>query len=343
MEKQRLLHHFSFLELSILSTIIYFDFFDYPLTFNELKKYLYWPKSLSGERNGATYADIEDSMGDESPLRQYLTEKYGFWCLRGREEIISLRQERYKIAQRKYAFFRKVFCILGWIPFVRAAFITNTLSYNNTREESDIDLFIVSQSSHLWTVRFFWNSILTILRLRPGQSKGKKEKICANFFVSEQHLDLSDVALKNTRNEVFDVHLAHLFTVIVPIFDEKKVFRNFLSANSWAAAFFPHDHFQLLTEGRRLRLRYGERVVKSVMEWIFSSPSFEERLMDYQLRIMPKELKESALVSENVIVRNDILKFHLNDRRKEILRTFNRRLNDWYIRLDQEHFRDITL
>jgi len=52
------------------------------------------------------------------------------------------------------------------LPFIKAIYICNSLTFNKVDEESDIDLFIICQEKRLWIARFFSVFFFFILRLK---------------------------------------------------------------------------------------------------------------------------------------------------------------------------------
>ena len=85
--------------LSIISTIAYFDIFDYPLTAWEIWKYLY------GVR--AQYIDIVNKL-DDLASEGGIETRNGFYFLPKRNAIVNVRLERYLIAEKKYKKGQKV-------------------------------------------------------------------------------------------------------------------------------------------------------------------------------------------------------------------------------------------
>jgi hypothetical protein len=41
------------------------------------------------------------------------------------------------------------------LPFVKAIYICNSITFNSLRKDSDIDLFIITKANRLWLDRFF--------------------------------------------------------------------------------------------------------------------------------------------------------------------------------------------
>ncbi len=331
-----LINNFSFLEMALLSTLIYFDQFDYPLTSIELKKWIYWPGFLSSG-TPLDLLDIETTLQKSAQLSSVIETSSGFWFLRGRSDLIFTRGKRYREAQKKYRRLRRVLFWTRAVPFIRAVFVTNTLSYNNTRKESDIDLFMITAKDKMWSARFFMVSFLKLCGIRPRRDGYHQDAVCANFWVAESHLGVAEVAWRNRRGEIVDVHLAHLFGCMVPVWDDKNMLKKFFAENHWIDTFFGNDYHNRLNSTRRIRHTVLTRFCQSLLEKIFFEKGFERKVRQFQMKVLPVSLQKAALEHDTrVVVSDTILKFHLNDRRCDVLHEFSRRLNEYEEQLCQE-------
>lgn len=293
------------LKKSILSTLVYFNIFDYPLTAWEAWKYLY---GVSAE-----YLDVVLALDELSAQGKIETQK-GFYFFNGRQGLCNLRLKRYLIAEKKYKKARRILKIISIMPFVRFIGIINTLSYNNAREESDIDVLVMACPQRLWLVRFFTVSFLRIFGLRPN-GQDRSDRICLNFFVSPDGMDFENIALKPK-----DIHLAHIIMQMVPIYDEQGYSEEFANANIWAREIFPNFFAMRFLPERVVYLGWFGLRVKKVLEFILSlapKNTFEAVFKKIQMFIMPKILKDCANKDTNVVLNEKLLKFHVNDRREE--------------------------
>ena len=169
----------SFIELFILNTIVYFDLFDYPLTLNEIHVNLY---TGGMEGPALTLAEIEECLQNSPKLKKIIATQSGFYFLKKRKEIIQTRLERYNLADKKFQIALRAVRIFKYLPFIKLVAVCNNLGYANAREESDIDLFVITAKNRLWFVRFFLIAIIYALGLRPPKAK-VKDKICLSYYV----------------------------------------------------------------------------------------------------------------------------------------------------------------
>lgn len=297
---------------SIFSTLVYFDIFDYPLTAWEVWKYLY------GIR--AEYIDVVNWL-DDLASEESIETRNGFYFLPKRNTIVDVRLERYLVAKEKYKKVKRILKILSCMPFIRCICIINTLSYDNAKKESDIDVMLMVEPKKLWLARLFCVSFLKIFNLRPNEEK-RADTICLNFIAGLDGLDFSEIALKPE-----DMHLAHIVSRAVPIFDEKNYYDDFFLKNKWILGIFPNAYQMELSSRRIIRMHAVGGFLKKCIESFLSA--FPKNILELlaqriQMEIMPKNLKSAANKNTNVIFSNTILKFHVKDRREE----YNRRWKD---------------
>ena len=162
------------IEKNIIKSICYFDIFDYPLTLPEIHQWLFQIKT--------NLSDLKSVFEQSEFLKEKIGQKDGFYFLNGREEIIEIRKKRKEISEKKIKRAKKI-CkwLLFFNPFVKGVAVCNDLAYFNAPENSDIDLFIITQKNSIWAARFFLVFSLKLFGLRPTE-KNKKDKICLSFL-----------------------------------------------------------------------------------------------------------------------------------------------------------------
>lgn len=58
------------------------------------------------------------------------------------------------------AFLKKWKFLYCNFPFVEEIFLANSISFNALKENSDIDLFVITKQGRIWTARFIMSLIL---------------------------------------------------------------------------------------------------------------------------------------------------------------------------------------
>src|SRR3989339_357429 len=120
---------------SIIKTLAWFDVFNYPLTINEIQQY--------------TGIIIKSPLDLEGLIGMH----QNFFHLQNRSSIIQNRLQTNKHAEKLWKKIYQWSWIFKITPFLKMVAVCNTLSFNNPDKESDIDLFIVTERSHLFTAR----------------------------------------------------------------------------------------------------------------------------------------------------------------------------------------------
>lgn len=197
------------LENVILQTLIYSDIFDYPLTIDELHRFLVVPSSLS---------DVEQCL----VLIKGVSLKDGYYYLEGRSEIVELRKSR-AAASRK-VFERAMFYgrILGALPFVRMVALTGSLAMLNLSKNPDMDFMLVTAHRRVWTARAFAILFGKITRLFG-------DTICPNLIISERALEWP----------LHDLYSARELCQMIPISGYDLYLRLF-AANAWTRSLLPN-------------------------------------------------------------------------------------------------------
>jgi predicted nucleotidyltransferase len=198
-------------------SVLYHDIFDYPLSFAELIKW----------QVGKGIGGIKSSIS--------ITAKKGYYHVDSREGLIYKRQLRKRISAKKLKIAQKSAKILAMIPTVKMVAITGSLAMQNSTDDSDIDLLIVTKSETLWTTRLI---VYTLLRatgylLRKPRVKNERNALCLNIWLDEKDL----VWKKADRN----LYTAHEIAQIVPLVNKNKTYEMFLNENKWILNFWPNS------------------------------------------------------------------------------------------------------
>jgi hypothetical protein len=204
----------SAVESAILQTITYVDVFDYPLTPEEVHRY------LIGIPAPAEKVTQILSNGHLVPDR--LNRRDGYFFLSGRAEIVETRRRREKVSKEMWPVARHYGRLLAALPFVRMVAITGSLAVNNVEPPADIDYLIVTEHGRLWSCRA-WTILLVRLAARRGVH------LCPNYFLSERHL----------RFEEQNLYTAHELAQMIPI-SGLPIYRRMRQLNAWTADFLPN-------------------------------------------------------------------------------------------------------
>lgn len=217
------------MEKAILRTLAYSDIFDYPLTEEEIWKWLVLENRRQKTEDRKRFAH---SLGFALNSRQIRVTK-GFYHLPIREEIVKIRQQRRIYSKLKLKLAEKVAGILRLIPWIKLIGITGALAMNNADKDDDIDLLIITAKNRLWLTRLFSVSLVELIgkRRRPGDKK-VKDKICLNMLLDESHLTIPE--------KERDLFSAHEVCQMKPLWEKDRTYQEFLKANQWSQEFLPN-------------------------------------------------------------------------------------------------------
>jgi len=289
---------------AIIKTISFFDMFDFPLTSLEVWKYLSVSVDLLSLENNLT------GLVEAGKIEK----NNGFYYLFGREKIIIDRLQRYNYAERKFARVFWVSQIFRFIPWVEMVAVGNLIGVNNLRDGGDIDLFIVARAGRLWLVRFFTTALMTLFRLRPRPG-AERDKICLSFYASDQALNFEELLLNHD-----DWYLVYWLAGLRPIFDRNHNYEKLISNNAWLKEKIPN--WFPAGSATRHEVEQGDgKFYNKFVDIIFGS--WEKTLKSWQMKHFPGEIKSLMNQDKRVIVNDNMIKLHTNDRRGVFQEKFN--------------------
>jgi hypothetical protein len=224
---------------AILRALVYADMFDYPLTEEEVGRWMIESKSkFKSKRKKEDQENQENQLNQVKRVLEKLVDKGEVvgrgerLCLKGREKVFQIREERERWSREKWKIARRVGRWLKIIPIVKMVAVTGTLAMNNCREDDDVDLMIITSPGWLWTTRAVVTGWLVVLglRRRPGVEKAKG-KVCANVWLSEGDLKVEPGG--------YVLYLAHEVLQAEPVVDKGGIYSEFLAENAWVKDWLP--------------------------------------------------------------------------------------------------------
>lgn len=226
------------LQKSILKTLAYGAVFNYPLTADEIWKYLI--VETEGKKQEARSYPLPVTRYALQKSLQFLREqgligrKDGYYFLSGMDSGVIQRKNREKIATKKNARALKFVNFVKYIKTVKLVGISGSLAMNNADADDDIDLFIIARKGTAWTTRVMSVALAEAMgmRRRPEVFYGR-DKLCLNMFVDEAHMGVPE--------EERDLFSAHEVVQMVPIYEKDGTYKRFLRANLWVNDFLPNS------------------------------------------------------------------------------------------------------
>lgn len=287
-----------------LATLAYADIFDFPLSKEELKRWL-------------IFSNQPLTSAGKVEFRKKL------FFLKGRGRVLRVRQRRSKEVNLKLHIVYQTAHILKIIPSISLVGVTGGLALGNAEAHDDIDLFIIAQPGTLWATRFFATVLVELTgRRRHPQEKEIGNSICLNMFMTENNLALA----KKDR----DLFSAHEVLQMQPLWQRGSTYKKFLIANSWAESYLPNAWEEKNYELRFMK--HDKHKEKILRRFIFHNSyfllQFIEPLFKYLQLIYMHHHRTTEIVTDTVI------RFHPKDARIWIKKELGTRLKRLGIPLD---------
>ena len=277
----------------ILFSIYYHNIFEYPLTSEELT---HW-------RPGEKLVKNPKSL-------QAIIEKDGLFFFKGKERLIAERKKREKISKKKIELAKRGAKIISKIPTVKMVGLTGALAMTNAKENSDIDLFIITKEKTLWTSRAIAILLLDILKVpRNAGGRVEKDKLCLNMWLDEEDL----VWDKMDRN----FYTAHEIAQIIPLINKDGTYEKFINKNRWIGDFWPNTAKMLSPkEIRNLNKKQKKNIVFQYLYGLISN-FFEPIAFIFQYLYMKRKITREIVTRTRAI-------FHPRDWGKIVLSELNK-------------------
>lgn len=287
---------------SIIKTLCYADVFDYPLTLDEIWKYLISKKRVSKE----------ELKREIKSLNSKIKKKDKFYFLSGGSEIIKNRKLKEKESREKNKKLKKIIPSLFIVPTVQFIGVSGALAMENADKYDDIDLFVITKKNTLWITRLILIIILQIFgKRRKRLEKNPRDKICLNFLIDETELNFSK------RNDLYN---AHEICQMKPVFNKNNTYEKFMDTNKWLGKFLPNA-VKYGNKQNNTQI-YSESIFSFVLRLVLRFSALEIFAKKLQLWYMKKHRTRE-------IISDSILAFHPVDYKTRIMNVYKAKLKKY--------------
>ncbi|HEX7458527.1 MAG TPA: hypothetical protein VF301_08845 [Ginsengibacter sp.] len=200
----------------ILKTLAYFDYFNYPLSNEDIRSFLC-------RQCDQSYVDeiLIQLTGDK-----IIFKIQEFYSLQNKPSFINKRCKGNLMAVKQLSIARKAARLISRFPFVETVAVSGSLSKHYADEKTDIDFFIITNANRLWIARTLMHLFKKLTYIA-----GKQHWFCMNYYVDETGMEIQE---KN-------IFTAMEIVTLLPM-EGLKHFQKFIEANAWTNNFFPaHD------------------------------------------------------------------------------------------------------
>jgi hypothetical protein len=240
-------------ESSIVRILAYFSIFQYPLSRDEIKKFLHTPADIVFLDNSLTHLVEKGSI--------FKTD--GLYSLEPGIAIVNKRRQGNLRAEKLLPKAMRIGKFLSAFPYVRGIGISGSLSKMYADKNADIDFFIITRANRLWVARTLMHLFKKLTFLT-----GQQHFYCMNYYVDENALKLEDQ----------NIYTAVETITLLPVKGESM--HDFFVANSWVREWFAgygvkqnesrHQPRQSWTKKlieRMLNNSFGDRLDNYLMNW----------------------------------------------------------------------------
>lgn len=258
-------------------------------------------------------------------------ENQGHVALKSFADQIDSGREREFYFPRKLRHARRVASYLRRLPWVRTVCLCNTTALGQARDEGDLDFFIIAKAGTIWRTRFFATLPFKLLGVRPISQAHRRivassrvplslrakldgarqstDPVCLSFFVTDDALDLSNSMLSED-----DPYFRYWFLSLLPLTDD-GVLKSLWDQNTKIRQRYPLAKRWMALDGDDLTTVHSAQC--PVLSHRAQPSWMERKLKAFQKKQFPAVIKEAANQGTGVIVSDQMLKFHVEDRRSE--------------------------
>ena len=201
------------LESAVVEAVAYADVFDWPLTPDEVHRYLPVP---------ATRGQVDEVLARPA-LRRFLDGSDGFVKLQGRAGLVGGRRRRAAASASLWPRAIRYARLVASLPFVRLVAITGSLAVDAAEGSADVDLLVVTEDGRLWLSRAMSMGVVRVAAL-------DRLRLCPNYLLAESALRIEDRSL----------FTAHELVQMVPVADS-PAYGELLRQNAWFRDFLPNS------------------------------------------------------------------------------------------------------
>ncbi len=207
---------------TILTTLKYFDQFNFPLSFNEL--WIRLPFKINQKKLQLILKKLIEQ-------KQIIGQK-NYYCLAKRKKVFNIRFQRKKITLQKEQQAAKFLNFVKKIPFIIGVAYTGSMAAYNADKKADLDFLIVTQRNRLWLARFLVLIFASLQHRRPKLGKKITNQWDFNLWLEEDNLEMP--ADRQTLYEVYELLQVRWLV------DKANLANLILQQNNWLKKFVPN-------------------------------------------------------------------------------------------------------
>ncbi|PJE57816.1 MAG: hypothetical protein COU81_04060 [Candidatus Portnoybacteria bacterium CG10_big_fil_rev_8_21_14_0_10_36_7] len=169
------------LERATLTTIAYHNSLSLALSSTEIYKFL------------ANITPTQFCLGEirlalkDLTAKKTINESNGFFCLKNEKTLINQRLKNQKVTIKKWEKLNKLAWIIASLPYIKTSFVTGSIASDNARNNSDLDILVITNKNRFWTARAILTIVFTVLGQRRHDTY-IKDRLCHSALVTDGQL-----------------------------------------------------------------------------------------------------------------------------------------------------------
>jgi len=200
--------YFNDLDHAVFFTLVYSDYFNYPL--KKTESYQHLPKVwdwdfLTGvklksdrfkiDKNSENFTKSLEKLEKAKKIAKLKVADDDYYFLTNRQQLVKLRLNKEKIAYNRRAVILQASQYLLRFPSIQALGLTGASAMNNASLADDLDFCIIVKKNTLWLTRLVVIVVAKILGKRPqidAHAKNEnKQAWCFNLWLDESSLNIA--------------------------------------------------------------------------------------------------------------------------------------------------------
>ena len=274
--------------MAIIKTLCYFTIFEYPLTLDQIRKYLH------GFRASCT--QVKKVLENTSIINSH--GRYYFFADKKKDVFLRIKRKRVSVKLLQEA--KKIAKQLCFIPTIKLIGVSGSLSMNNCKSNDDIDLFIITRKHSLWFSRVFVVGLIWFLGKKRSRYNGfSKGKVCTNMWMGDENLQV-------TKKNIYTAHELAQLKVLV---NKGSTYQKLLFNNQWIYRYLPNlESFAMPGKKKQISCVLESLLCPADIVCFYLQRIYMKR----------KSAKRQELLNRNLAM------FHPNDCTKNVLREYKR-------------------
>ncbi|QHV99911.1 nucleotidyltransferase domain-containing protein [Spirosoma endbachense] len=276
-----------------LNILVYANIFNYPLT----KKEIY-------ERGKIDISQLETCLINlRSEKKIFLIED--FYTLHNDNKIIENRKKRNKRADIFINRARIITRVIAHFPFIRAVFLSGSISKDCMDENSDIDFFIITEPERLWIAHLFCSVFRHTFLLNSSKY------FCYNYLIDSEHLLIEEQSL----------YTAIEIKTLIPLLGY-NYYKNMLQENEWTNNYFPK--YPLMPKND---ISKNFSFIQRSIEFCFNNAFgnwLDKWLLNYSIKKRKKKFESKLFEYSHYYIdlQRHVAKSHITDKYPKIMKKY---------------------